>query len=151
MHKTSEARRKYIQKYVQEHREQLREYNREWRKKRRQWAVSLLGGACVQCGSPEDLHFDHVDPNTKSMAIGQMLTATEDALRVELSKCQLLCASCHRRKTRENAEHAYAPAGHGTPSMYNIYKCRCEECRTWKRQVDRATREKRKARQSFSL
>ena len=58
---------------------------------------------CVDCTEPDDcvLEFDHVT-GEKSGNISRMVrtgTSTETLL-VEIAKCEVRCANCHRRKTR---------------------------------------------------
>jgi transposase len=61
--------------------------------------VREAGGECRLCGysrCADALHFHHVDPATKSFAIGSRgLTRSLDTLRREAAKCALLCANCH--------------------------------------------------------
>jgi len=60
-----------------------------------------LGGKCTECGSAEDLHFDHIDPTTKSFSISARVRDTSIArLLEEVRKCQLLCSEHHKEKTR---------------------------------------------------
>ena len=67
---------------------------------RRQKALQLLGNACAACGAEEDLHIDHVDPLNKTMNLAKRLHgAPWVEIEKELSKCQLLCKSCHEAKT----------------------------------------------------
>lgn len=101
----------------------------------------MLGGVCVKCGSQENLDFDHIDPSTKTQNISSafMLDGPWKRLLEEVDKCQLLCRSCHIKKSKENGD----PSGggwnriddpkHGTAKMYND-SCRCEVCRNWKRE-----------------
>lgn len=108
-----------------------RDYN-SWRKahriERKKWARSYLGGKCVQCGSKDNLEFDHIDPKTKLFNICSS-DLSKDKLRDELAKCQLLCKRCHLKKTYTD----WHEPTHGTPSMYTNYKCRCDECkRAWR-------------------
>lgn len=74
---------------------------RERYRQRRATAILFLGGKCVECGSEEDLHIDHIDPNTKEPYIGQLLTTRSwsKVIEPELKKYQLLCRSCHENKT----------------------------------------------------
>lgn len=78
------------------------EYQRKRHAKRKAWALELLGGKCAHCGTTEDLQFDHIDRHTKlfevSVGFGKY---SIKRLENELSKCQLLCASCHIIKTAE--------------------------------------------------
>jgi 5-methylcytosine-specific restriction endonuclease McrA len=74
---------------------------------RNRWPTKLrlqeqLGGKCVKCGEadPIVLDFDHIIPSTKQFTLSSNnLSRPEEELQAELSKCQLLCANCHRRKT----------------------------------------------------
>lgn len=113
----------------------MRNYMQEYRKKRRLAAQEALGGSCVRCGATEDLHFDHVDPADKEITISTAIaTRSAKVVATELQKCQLLCTTCHKQKTRENKEYGSRAVEkeHGTAVMYAT-KCRCEACRSWKR------------------
>jgi hypothetical protein len=61
--------------------------------------VAEAAGCCAICGYSEfacALQFHHLDPTTKSFAIGhQGITRGIDAMRLEAAKCVLLCANCH--------------------------------------------------------
>lgn len=57
---------------------------------------------CAVCGiqyNPWQMEFDHL--GDKDMSVGLMLGAAEWRVRDEINKCQILCALCHRRKTKE--------------------------------------------------
>lgn len=94
---------------------------------RREKAVAALGGCCVECGSSDELHFDHINPETKLFAIAKGSGFSEERFAEELAKCQLLCADCHKRKHR---------APHGTISRYK--DCRCSACRQAKSEYSQA-------------
>jgi len=85
-----------------------------------------LGGACAECGTTDDLEFDHVDKTTKEFTITDGMAVSRPRLFEELRKCQLLCTSCHKKKT--SAER-FAELKHGRAGMYKR-GCRCDECRT---------------------
>lgn len=106
-----------------------RSYFNTRRKNRRQKFIDLLGGKCERCGSTRNLHFDHKNPSKKEFKIPDKIDAPEDILLAEVKKCRLLCADCHRQKTREKGEHGQPAAKHGTLHMYRKYKCRCNKCR----------------------
>lgn len=105
------------------------EYFRNRRKERRKRFLALLGGKCVNCGSKDNLHFDHINANKKNFYISRNLNRTDDSIVPEIKKCQLLCEECHKKKTKENGDFADKPARHGTLHMYKKYKCRCNKCR----------------------
>jgi transposase len=71
------------------------------RRRRRMKAmlVAEAGGACRICGYAADmraLHFHHVDPSQKRLAINAKGVALAlDTLRAEARKCVLLCSNCH--------------------------------------------------------
>jgi 5-methylcytosine-specific restriction endonuclease McrA len=58
---------------------------------------------CLRCGEDDSLvlEFDHIDRSTKSYNISDMTRTSYSIKRIEeeISKCQILCANCHRRKT----------------------------------------------------
>ena len=69
------------------------------KKKRRDEAITSLGGKCVKCGTEKDLQFDHRNPLTKTIEISKALAGPPEILMAELEKCQLLCYGCHKQKT----------------------------------------------------
>ena len=63
-------------------------------------AVEYLGGKCNSCGWVGSLvafDFHHRDGD-KVFAIADAAHHSWDKIRVELDKCELLCANCHRLK-----------------------------------------------------
>ena len=61
-------------------------------------AIAFLGGKCQGCGyshCPAAFDFHHMDPREKDFDISTRV-AWSEALEVELKKCVLLCANCHR-------------------------------------------------------
>ncbi len=53
---------------------------------------------CSRCGMDEKvcLDFHHRDPKTKKYTIGSRLSVK--TLLIELAKCDILCANCHRKE-----------------------------------------------------
>ena len=91
-----------------------------------QKAIDYLGGKCSNCGSTENLEFDHIKPTTKLFTIAGNILKNWNKLIAELDKCQLLCHNDHQTKTL--LERGYKRAKHGTYTMYNNHKCRCSPC-----------------------
>jgi len=60
---------------------------------------------CSVCGisDPRVLDFDHINSSEKSFGIARALTNTLDwrKILVEIKKCRILCANCHRIRTAE--------------------------------------------------
>lgn len=77
----------------------MKEYMRNRWVKRRLNAIAQLGGKCVTCGTTENLEFDHKDASLKSFSLGKFSSCSEVKWQAELSKCRLLCKSCHLNKT----------------------------------------------------
>jgi hypothetical protein len=65
-----------------------------------------FGNKCVKCGATDDLHFDHINPSTKYKSIAKMApNHGYDRCYQEALKCQLLCSSCHKKKSIENRDY----------------------------------------------
>lgn len=62
-------------------------------------AIKYLGGKCNRCGYDKHdaaLEFHHKDPNEKEFIISNVANKRWEVIKVELNKCELLCANCHR-------------------------------------------------------
>jgi hypothetical protein len=73
--------------------------------------VDYKGGKCqnAECSTPggynrsiNGLDFHHIDPTKKEFSLSQIrLTKMNEKIKIELDKCILLCANCHREKHEE--------------------------------------------------
>lgn len=101
-----------------------------WRNTRKKKAIELLGGECIECGSTDKLHFDHVDNDRtdEKYKISNLINYKWETIIKELQKCQLLCASCHSKKTAVDNGHS-GELRHGTYYGYCKFACRCNDCR----------------------
>lgn len=59
---------------------------------------------CADCGQkfhPIVMDFDHLDPSQKSMNLSRMIRQSKpwSAIELEMAKCELVCANCHRLRT----------------------------------------------------
>jgi hypothetical protein len=65
-------------------------------------AVEYKGGCCERCGYNkciQALEFHHIDPTQKDFAIGfKGHTRSFTKVKLEIDKCLLLCANCHREE-----------------------------------------------------
>jgi hypothetical protein len=63
----------------------------------------LFTKKCVDCGEkdPIVLDFDHIDSDFKFKSISRMLSGHYSwrSILEEISKCEIRCANCHRRKS----------------------------------------------------
>lgn len=65
----------------------------------------LKDKCCVHCGNSDRrvLEFDHLDPKTKKYNVSEVTRGYSlDSIKEEIAKCQILCANCHRIKTKES-------------------------------------------------
>ena len=62
-------------------------------------AVEYKGGKCVVCGYDrcvKGLEFHHTNPEEKDFTLGSNTNRAWEKVKVEIDKCVLLCANCHR-------------------------------------------------------
>jgi 5-methylcytosine-specific restriction endonuclease McrA len=61
--------------------------------------VESKGGSCADCGGvfhPDVFDFHHTNPAEKEYQWAKLRLFSAKRRRVELAKCVLLCANCHR-------------------------------------------------------
>lgn len=75
--------------------EYIKNYQRNWLRKRREDFFS--NKSCVLCGATTHLELDHVNPEEK--ITHRIWSRNEKFRNEELSKCQVLCKSCHQQKS----------------------------------------------------
>ena len=72
--------------------------------RRRAWFDSVKDAPCMDCGGtfpPECMDFDHVRGEKKVKAVGDLLRCSLVVRLTEIAKCDLVCANCHRIRTRK--------------------------------------------------
>ena len=68
-------------------------------KQRKIDAVNHMGGKCQKCDYSKcmgALEFHHLDPSQKDVVWDKMRLMSWDKVLLELKKCILVCANCHR-------------------------------------------------------
>lgn len=106
--------------------EERARYDLERYHRRRAEGIVILGGKCARCTSTQLLEFDHIDPETKELSIGKMWGVARERWLRELAKCQLLCRSCHKKKSADERR----TETHGAWGMVKK-KCKCKKCRSF--------------------
>lgn len=89
-----------------------KKYQRERHRQRKLALVELLGTFCTDCKMnllewPECADFDHLPGFDKSFTIGNYVgTKKWDEILEEAAKTELVCANCHRTRTKERGDEA---------------------------------------------
>lgn len=103
-------------------------YQNQWMARRR--AGWFADKSCAQCGSTEDLEVDHVNPSAK--VDHRIWSWSKERREAELAKCHVLCRPHHQEKSLARDNPSYTNGFvHGTRSMYQKHRCRCDTCRAW--------------------
>lgn len=100
-----------------------KEYQNRWIQERR--ALFFRDKHCRTCKSEEDLTLDHIDPSQKWKH--RIWSYTWEKIMKEAAKCQVLCQSCHLKKTAVDIS-TMRKKSHGTKDGYDKYHCRCGGC-----------------------
>lgn len=77
---------------------EIRDRNKE---ERRAMIYTEYSKGCADCGEldPVVLEFDHVRGEKKANIANLLCSGGKETLRIELEKCDVVCANCHRRRT----------------------------------------------------
>ncbi len=94
--KQKEAQRRH---YLN-NREKYKRSSKKSRADKINWLLDLKDGMqCSKCGESRGLclDFHHLDPKEKEMTISRMMFYySKEKILEEISKCDVLCANCHR-------------------------------------------------------
>lgn len=120
----------------------MKQYMKERYHRRRGEYIAEWGGKCVDCGSTENLEFDHINASSKMFNVAKAFAGwTDSRIRAELEKCVLRCSKHHLEKSRRedlgSVEH-----GGGLTDKKN---CRCNLCAPLKNAYSRKFKERKKA------
>lgn len=99
----AERQKNYKKKYPGRH----TELTRTNRNRIKQKAIEYLGNICKDCGGtfhPAVFDFHHLNPEEKDFSISAKLGRRWETTKLELDKCILLCANCHRIRHWKNEE-----------------------------------------------
>ena len=87
-----------------------KDYHAKLRARMWVWAY-LLEHPCVDCGENDIrvLEFDHRNPAEKTAAISRMVADrfSVDRIKVEVEKCDVRCANCHRRRSKDEGHGSF--------------------------------------------
>lgn len=104
--KTKTGRAAWMRDWLKTRKEQEPEWYRnrmasrtEKRRVKKVSAVAQFGGICFDCKReypPKVFEFHHLDSTTKDRDPAQMFMLSDKVIQIELTKCIMLCANCHR-------------------------------------------------------
>lgn len=78
---------------------------KKYREERRVWLEKLKDRPCMDCGvkyPPYVMDFDHKDGEVKIVSVSWLAlrnTSNFEKIKLEIKKCDLVCANCHRVRT----------------------------------------------------
>jgi len=104
MARDREKQKEAQRRWYQNNKERQARRQREKRIKRREWfeETFMKGRRCEHCAEndPIVMEFHHTDPTEKEDTISKMLhkLRTKEQIAVEVEKCIMLCANCHRKE-----------------------------------------------------
>jgi len=124
---------KYAEIFLEAANHPRAEYMREYMKNRyhskREEIANRLGGKCNSCGTKKGpWHFDHKKKKNKTMRASDLHSVNSQKFEQELKALQLLCAECHKKKTKDSWDFSTPKSKHGTYWMYRKHECRCKKC-----------------------
>lgn len=100
----------YHRQYYLENRERYAAKNRRNKNRQRERLRKIIWLAkqrpCQDCGGvfhPWVMEFDHREGTTKVLEVANLVShgCTDERLRAEIEKCDVVCANCHRMRTYE--------------------------------------------------
>jgi N-glycosylase/DNA lyase len=97
-----EERRAYSRNHSRTWNEEHPTYNAERFRKSRAFVNSLKTEPCMDCGGtfpPYVMDFDHRPDTEKVSDLAHMTGRSSKRILEEISKCDLVCANCHRIRT----------------------------------------------------
>ena len=85
--------------------ERLLVKQRQQRQERKELLHSLKNNPCMDCKihyPPYVMDFDHREPSNKLFGVSDLGLRSMDKFLKEVSKCDLVCANCHRIRTHQH-------------------------------------------------
>lgn len=98
---------KYRKEYYQKNRAGMdasaRKYILRRTQENRSYVDALRESPCTDCGKcydPVCMDFDHVIGNKHKTISSMIPIASLESIKTEIAKCELVCANCHRIRTK---------------------------------------------------
>ena len=100
----------YSQKHRAANYQKALEADRKRKRATKVFINSLKNSACVDCGMfypPYVMDFDHREGTDKCFDVSNPKTSNRNKILLEVQKCDLVCANCHRTRTYQRLEKSY--------------------------------------------
>jgi hypothetical protein len=107
---------------------QTRDVHAQYVKRHREEWIAA-NGPCAKCGSDDRLVAAYKDLASATRMASTIWAQSAAVRAVELAKCHAICGQCYL--AQQGVERQGRGFKHGTRSMYQKHKCRCDECRAW--------------------
>ncbi len=110
--RTKEEMRLYMRAYRKAHPEYRQQADDRGKKRSaelKKWVQSLKASPCLDCGGSfptECMDFDHVREKKRFNLSARGRYFSKAAIAEEIAKCDLVCANCHRIRTRLRSVNA---------------------------------------------
>ena len=88
--------------YFRDNPEKYRANQKRYNQKKQAFIEALKDVPCADCGikyPPVCMDFDHLPQYEKKFTISRSTHITVEALLLEVAKCEVVCANCHRIRT----------------------------------------------------
>lgn len=104
------AFKEYYSRNIVSHKQEVAERLAEIRRINSDWLSEMKNAPCSDCGKkypPYAMDFDHVR-GEKIHNISNLVNSasTIEQIKVEIEKCELVCANCHRIRTYKRGYNA---------------------------------------------
>ena len=95
LHKAREGTKKSVKKWKETHLEEYTENQQRTYYQNKQRALDYKGG-CVICGSKENIHYHHLNPDEKYAGVTMLFSSRRwGTIKAELDKCIPICEKEH--------------------------------------------------------
>ena len=99
---SKEKSKKYFKEYYQKNKKRYFDAAKKWKMETKKWFYETYKDRliCATCGEKDIrcLDFHHRNPNQKEYKISALLYGfSRKKIVIEIEKCDVLCANCHRK------------------------------------------------------
>ncbi len=100
----SECQKEYKKKHYYNNKEEHYKRNKKTEQKIKDYIDTIKKSGCSKCSEIDSvcMDFHHIDPTLKDRNVSEMYKyGSLNKVKLEIKKCILLCANCHRKEHRD--------------------------------------------------